>query len=108
MSAFDEIKFTGGGIRYPKLTNELFERNPVMYKQVKAMKWLDLLKEGMKPTKWEEPTEKGTNVLFEMMETAEDTQLAEMELSEFIQAVNEEYGKIIMTLQKRESNDHLH
>lgn len=105
MSAFDEIILKGGGIRYPKLTKKAYDRNPIVYQQVKAKHWLDLLKEGARPTEWEEPNEQGTNVQFELMTTAEDTQLAEMELSEFIQAVNEEYGKVVMTLDKKETTD---
>lgn len=84
-----KISVTGGRINYPSLTNKLPD---VEYAKAKVHIWLYMLNDRQKPKRWLKANRKGTKVNFETVQSQADYDKGLVELQEYINQVNEEFG----------------
>lgn len=73
-----------------QLTRELELMDENMYEIHKLSLWIKLIKEGIRPIKWNKSEWNGTRVEFEIMKTKEDVQIA---LKELLNLINKYYEK---------------
>lgn len=73
-----------------ELTRELELMNENMYEVYKLSLWIKLIKEGIRPVKWNKSEWNGTKIEFEIMKTKEDVQMA---MNQLINVLNKCYEK---------------
>jgi len=82
-------RVTGGQMSFAKLTSEVNEKD---YAVRKAVLWIQMLNDNMRPTKWLKATKKGTKVNFETIRSQEDYDKGLDELDTFLYDINKKYG----------------
>lgn len=80
-----------GTIVGKSLTRELELMDEDMYQVHKISLWAKLIKEGMRPIKWDKSEWDGTKVDFEIMKTEEDVKIAVDELMSVSKEHNQKY-----------------
>ncbi|MCC0635221.1 MULTISPECIES: hypothetical protein [unclassified Clostridioides] len=74
-----------------QLTRELELMDENMYEVHKLSLWTKLLKEGIRPIKWNKSEWNGTKIEFEVMKTKEDVKMAVNELINLSNKCHEKY-----------------
>lgn len=84
-----EIEAVSGQKHFKNMKNKYSERHLVIGK---AQAWMNMLNDGMRPTKWLKTTAKGTKVNFDFIKTSEQYDEGIIELETFLNEINEEYS----------------
>lgn len=82
------FKVEGGRIIFRDLTNKIDQRK---FAIKKAIIWLEMLNDGMKPVKWLKAGGKGTNVDFLQLHSEKEYKEEITELEKFIKRTNEKF-----------------
>lgn len=84
-----KVSVVGGQKHFPNMTNKYSDRN---YAMGKAQAWMNMLNDGMKPTRWLKPNAKGTKVNFDSIKTKEEYDEGLSELQEYLNGINEKFS----------------
>jgi hypothetical protein len=83
------MRVVGGRMIFKQLTSGIEAKK---YAVGKAVVWLKLLNDGMKPVKWLKPTKRGTKVDFEFIRSDEEWESELERLNNYINEVNQMFG----------------
>ena len=84
-----DFRLIGGRLECKALTSQISE---AVYAGIKAFYWLDMLKEGMIPTKWCKPTKKYTRIHYKYTYSQAEMDGAVQHLKSYVEEIKQKYG----------------
>lgn len=84
-----KVSVAGGQMSFENLTAALDQKK---YAVSKAVIWLNMLNDNMKPTKWLKASKKGTKVNFDSIRSEEDYKSGLDELDSYLYEINKKFG----------------
>ncbi|WP_248499869.1 hypothetical protein [Staphylococcus aureus] len=84
-----KIQVLGGKIGFEKLNTDLSEKD---YAVAKAIVWLNMINDRMRPKKWLKARKNGTNINFDAIHTETDAKEAIEELKGYLAEIKEKHG----------------
>lgn len=92
----DNVKVIGGQMHFTNLTQPEGKQHDML----KARIWVNMINDGMKPTKWLKTGKSGTKVNFDNITSEEERNAALEEYKTFLERMNAEHGteyKLLMS-----------
>lgn len=102
VGSISNFRVIGGTMNFSALTRKLLKDDAAEYKVGKAYAWLRLIKDGMKPTKWYEPTKNGTKVKFEFISDKSTYLMAMGEFRGYLDVLNQEFPGLGIRLESED------
>lgn len=83
------FEVVGGQMNFKQLNTGTESK---VYAIGKAFIWLDMIKKGRRPKKWNKPNKKGTKMTFSIIRDVEIREAAFKELEAYLNQIDEEFG----------------
>lgn len=92
-----QMRVVGGSLLIEPLTSRVAKK-PADYELGKAFAWVRMFNDMQRPTKWLDPTAKGTSVEFDFIQEQEQYDEAKRELFTYIEDFNVRYPDIGLSI----------